>query len=137
MKNFFHNFFLVNSKTNIELILTHVSNDNNRYRILIKSNYSYLLHDDIQLVTNKIIELIAPTTKYEYNNKLWWRISLYTINNNSTKIKVLSELINFSINIEGLIDDYLSKDNIETEHLKTETFFLVELTCDPKIKITN
>ena len=62
---------------------------------------------------------------------------MYTITNNSTKIKVLSELINFSINIESLIEDYLSKENIDTDPQKIETFFLIELTCDHKIKKLN
>jgi hypothetical protein len=112
--------------------------EDNCYRILIKSNYTYLTVDDIQLLINKIIEAIAPTTEEEYKTKLWWRLNLYTISNNYTN-KIISELINYSINIEPLMLDNLSNNkidiNINTYNI--DTFFLIELINLNEIKYTN
>lgn len=116
--------------TNIDLIVTHVADDQNKYRILIKSNYNYLATEDIQYVTNKIVDLIAPKIDYDYQNRMWWQINLYTIGSGNTQINKLTELVNYCMNIESLLYDYLSKENIDENPSNFETYFLIELIND-------
>jgi hypothetical protein len=127
MKNLIQSYF-VNNNTNIDYILTF--EECNSSRLLIKSNYKYLTPDDIDTIINNIIDLIAPLTDLEYRERFWWKINIYKITkNDNTNLNnlIVSELINYSINIESMLTDSLSTSIHNDLKIRRETFFLIEL----------